>query len=89
MALPHFLGFAAAPGFLYTWSDLWRDRRLSTAVAIWMRLSLRTAILAGLLGTLLAIPLGAAIAAPFAAVSIWQCMVLLRHVDHFSNLATS
>jgi predicted RNase H-like HicB family nuclease len=83
VSLPHVAGVLAAPGFTYAWADAWRKRPPGPGTVRWMNVSLLLALAASLAGTVMSAAFGVVIATPFAAISAWECIVLLRRVaDH-------
>jgi len=86
VSIPHFIGLLAAPGYVYAWTDLWRERASAPLTTGWLVASLRLAIVASTSGIVLSLASGVWLATPFAALTTWQCVVLLRRLRHFRTV---
>lgn len=75
IALPFWIGAAAAPGYLYAWSGAYEPVCASRMARAWVGASLATAVLAslgGLISILLIIPF------PFVVASLVASLLMLR-----------
>lgn len=75
IALPFWIGAAAAPGYLYAWSGAYEPIGASRMTRAWVGASLAAAVLASLGGL---ISIFAVIPFPFAVASLVASFLMLR-----------